>query len=102
MILDKDVAFMAIKWMPELEPFKRQNGILFVKVDKAMYGLKQSAKLWYKELAGFLVKHGFKICPSDECILHKMMRDCSDFVLIIYRGDILVLGGVSEHYHWVK
>jgi hypothetical protein len=23
MILDKDVAFMAIKWMPELEPFKR-------------------------------------------------------------------------------
>lgn len=74
---------MAIKWMPEVKPFKRWDSRLVMKVDKAMYGLMQSAKLWYKELTGFLMKHRFKVCPSDQCILHKMMSD-GDHILSLF------------------
>lgn len=31
-----------------------------VKLDKAMYGLIKFAKMWYKELSGFLLNNGFK------------------------------------------
>jgi len=47
MILDKVMTAMATKWMPELEPYKRWDESLCVKVDKVMYRLIQSSKLWY-------------------------------------------------------
>lgn len=36
--------------MPNLKPFLHEDGRLTVRVDQAMYGLIQSAKLWYNEL----------------------------------------------------
>jgi hypothetical protein len=47
-ILDKDTTAIATKWTPELEAYKRWHDRLVVKVDKVMYGLIHSAKLWYK------------------------------------------------------
>ena len=38
------------------------------KLDKGLYGLKQSGRLWYKKLAATLVDMGFKILKSDSSV----------------------------------
>jgi hypothetical protein len=60
MFLDKGVANMCIDAMLHLKEYLRDDGKLFVKVDKAMYGLIQSANLLYRELSGHVMKNGFK------------------------------------------
>jgi len=102
MVLDKQLSEMCSAWVPDVKEFIRDDGKLVVKVSKAMYGLIQSAKLWYKELSGYLVSKGFKACKSDECILVKRMQNGNYLVVILYVDDILVLSGVSEDRYWVK
>jgi hypothetical protein len=54
MTMDQRLSKMAFKWMPNLKPFLREDSRLTVRVDLAMYGLIQSAKLWYNELPSCL------------------------------------------------
>ena len=49
----------------------RGESILFVKLQKALYGMLKSALLFYKKLAVDLVSHGFKINPYDPCVVTK-------------------------------
>jgi predicted heme/steroid binding protein len=60
MVLDRDLATKAVKSMPELKEYLGEDGKLMVRVNGAMYGLIQSAKLWYNELTRLLQSKGFK------------------------------------------
>jgi hypothetical protein len=102
MSLGQELAEKAVECMPYLAEFVDQHGRLLVKVDKAMYGLIQSAKLWYKELTRYLMEKGIKKCKSNECVLVKQMENGEHLVVLIYVDDILVMGKQHEHRHWVK
>jgi hypothetical protein len=102
MSLERDLASKAVTYMPELEQYLTENGKLIVRVDRAMYGLIQSAKLWYNELTRHLLAKGFKKSTADECILVKKMESGQYILVILYVDDILVLGKVKEDRHWVK
>ena len=67
-----------------------------------MYGLIQSAKLWYEELTGHLVKNGFKVCKTDECVLVKKTAEGKYVVVLLYVDDILVLSGSAADRYVVK
>lgn len=56
---------------------------------RALYGLKQSPRLWYQELIQFLLGHGFRTLPSDPCVLQNDQGD----ILILWVDDII---SVSE------
>jgi hypothetical protein len=71
MWLGPELVEKAVECMPYLAEFVDETGRVVVKVDKAMYGLIQSAKLWYKEVTRHLMSKGFKKCASDECVLVK-------------------------------
>jgi hypothetical protein len=102
LLLDRDIASLVKKWLPELKVNLRSDGKLVVQVAKAMYGLIQSALLWYKELTGFLEGKGFKKVSADGCVLHKVTGDGSHILLIVYVDDILILSGKLEWCEWVK
>jgi hypothetical protein len=102
MTLDDAITYMAIDWMPELQEYVRTDGKLTVRVDKAMYGLIQSAKLWYNELTRYLLGQGFKKCPSDDCILIKYQEGKQPIIVILYVDDILIMANRKEDRYWVK
>jgi hypothetical protein len=102
MEIDEALSTMAREWMPELKEFTRLDGKMVVKVEKAMYGLIQSAKLWYKELSRFLEANGFQKCPSDECIMVRKEEGKQAIVVILYVDDILILAGEANDRYWVK
>ena len=76
--------------MPELKEYVARNGKLYVILEKALYGLVQSAKLWYEALSTFLQKQGFKQNAMDKCVF-SMMRNGRRFALVLNVDDILVL-----------
>ena len=48
--------------------------IIYVRLNKALYGCVQSALLWYNNLAATLVNLGFEINPYDPCVANKVIN----------------------------
>jgi hypothetical protein len=101
MLLDKSLSSMCEEWVPEVKQYLREDGKLVVKLDKALYGLIQSTKLWYRELSGFLLKKRFAVCPSDQCVFMKKMNDGKYIVALLYVDDILLLSELGADREWV-
>ncbi|KAK2434187.1 putative mitochondrial protein [Trifolium repens] len=66
-----------------------------IKLNKSLYGLKQSGSMWYNRLSEYLLKEGYKndsICP---CIFIK--RSGSEFaIIVVYVDDINIIGTPEE------
>jgi hypothetical protein len=102
MSLGPELSEKAVECMLYLAEYVDHHGRLFAKVDKAMYGLIQSAKLWYKELTRHLMANGFKKCSTDECVLVKTMEDGNYIIVLLYVDDIMVMGKEQKDRYWVR
>jgi hypothetical protein len=84
-----------------------ENGhkVLYVHVQRAIYGLMEAAILFYQKLSGDLIKYGFQVNPYDPCVANKMVKQQQLTVswhvddLKISHGDSRVVDGFIE---WVK
>jgi len=69
------------------------------KLNKAIYGLKQSGREWNKELNKFFSSIGFKRLVSEPCIYIKEGKFKNIIYLLgVYVNDILISGIDSEIY----
>ncbi len=57
-----------------------------MKIERALYGLIESAKLWYEEFTRFLKSLGFLSNPYDLCVLDLDYKDETD-TLVLYVDD---------------
>ena len=65
-------------------------GKLQQKIDKALYGCVQSARLWYDLLVKVLQEDGYSVNPADPCVLNKLVNG-KQSTLLIHVDDILCL-----------
>lgn len=66
-----------------------------IKLNKSLYGLKQSGRMWYNRLNQYLLKKGYKNDPVCPCIFIK--RSGKEFVIIaVYVDDINIIGTPEE------
>jgi hypothetical protein len=89
MFIDKNVADAIIKQDKSFECYRRHNGGLVVRLDKALYGCIESAKLWYNEIAGTLGRNGFTANPRDICVFNKDVKG-NQFTIIVYVDDLMM------------
>jgi hypothetical protein len=69
--------------------------VLYIKLQKALYGMLQAALLFWENLTKFLMeKLGFTINPYDRCVVNKMIKgkQCT----IIWHVDDLKLSHVRQ------
>ena len=84
---DEDITMILKGWLAELmvqvapnlyrkyiTVDKRNTPILYVKIQKALYGLLRSALLFYQKLVGDLEKNGFVLNPYDPCVANKTIN----------------------------
>merc|ERR1711871_1766326 len=75
MTLDKLTTEMLLEIDPSYEAFietnKNGNEEITVKLNKALYGCVQSARLWYNTLSKFLKSIGFEANPVDQCVFNR-------------------------------
>ena len=61
---------------PEYEQFvqiERGVKVLYLRILKALYGMIESALLWYQLFTSVLLESGFELNPYDPCIANKMI-----------------------------
>jgi len=90
MFLDKTLAQLLLIVRPDYQRFVEENtGKIYVRLNKALYGCIQSAKLWYDKLVSDLAEIGFEPNPYDPCILNATINDvqCS---IALHVDDLLV------------
>ena len=87
MIIAKHVAEEIIRQDASFKEYRRQDGGLLVRLNKALYGCIESAKLWYTEIANTLQKHGFSGNPRDPCVFNKTVRG-NQVTILIYVDDL--------------
>lgn len=87
LICDQMIARIILKVRPDWDKYVSQDGKMKVKIMKSLYGLKESAKLWYNHVKADLVEYGFEENPLDECVFNKNTK-AGVITLILYVDDI--------------
>ena len=60
------------------------------RLERSLYGLKQSPRQWYKRFDSFMVTHDFTRSSYDSCVYFKKLVDGSLIYLVLYVDDMLV------------
>ena len=73
-VADRHTTELVVKAYPETASMMRPNGTMILRVAKAMYGLVESAWLWYKELEKHLISIGYTMSSSDRALFYKCIH----------------------------
>ena len=74
---------------------ERGKKVLYVVLNKALYGTLQAAMLFWEELSGFLTNElGFITNPYDSCVVNKVINGTQCTTL--WHGDDLKISHVSQ------
>jgi hypothetical protein len=79
MCLDGILAELMIKVAPNIyqkyiTTYWKGKSVLYVQLEKAVYGMMTSALLFYRKLIADLLSIGFIINPYDPCVVNKMIN----------------------------
>ena len=90
MKLDPIVAAILVKLRPDYESFMQPDGTIVVKLDKALYGCVESAKLWYQNLSGTLISMGFERNPLDICVFNRTDESGKQCTIVVHVDDLMI------------
>ncbi|KAI3461519.1 hypothetical protein Pfo_018182, partial [Paulownia fortunei] len=60
------------------------------KLNKSLYGLKQSPRQWYKRFEKFMMKQKYTRSKYDHCVYLHKLQDGSFIYLLLYVDDMLI------------
>lgn len=87
-IIEAEYAVILCEKCPEYRKYLRKDGCLVVKLNKALYGCIESAKMWYVTLSMILCADGFVVNEYDPCVFNKTSHG-KQISLVIYVDDIM-------------
>ena len=90
MIINKQNTDILLESKPELKPFVRDNGTILTKIQKALYGLKESGKLFRDKLVSLFDQFGLKELNSNKCIFKKELPNGKTFYVCVYVDDVII------------
>ena len=71
------------------------HNLYSIKLQRSLYGLKQSGRMWYNRLSEYLIKEGYKNDPLCPCVFIKKSE--SGFATVaIYVDNINIIGTLKE------
>lgn len=71
----------------------KEDGDMVARLDKTLYGLKQSAREWSNDVCEFLVSEGFAVSPADQCIYTQSSSDGKSFSAVYVHVDDMAITG---------
>ena len=60
------------------------------KLNKSLYGLKQSPRQWYKRFDQFMIGQNYTRSNFDNCVYFRKLQDGSFIYLLLYVDDMLI------------
>jgi len=94
MVLKGDLAEMMVQIAPEIYRKyialdKKGTKILYVKLQKALYGIMQASLLFYRKLRKEFEAYGFEINPYDPCVANKMTDNGKQLTVVWHVDDLM-------------
>ena len=93
--MDNDIYMKIPEWfkLPDANNTKPRS-MYSIKLQRSLYGLKQSGRMWYNRLSEYLLKEGYVNNPICPCIFIKKSE--TEFAIIAVYVDDLNLVGTPE------
>jgi len=101
MYIEPELVNILLNICPQYSKFKNDKGRMLVQIDRAMYGLVQSARLWYDKITGVLEMNGFAPNPMDPCIWNKNTNG-NQITIVIYVDDLAISCRDKTEVHKIK
>jgi hypothetical protein len=88
--LDSDI-YMKVPDGLKIPDSKTNRNMYSVKLQRALYGLKQSGRMWYNRLSDFLLKKGYVNDTDSPCVF--IRKSQKGFCIIsVYVDDLNIIG----------
>lgn len=84
-----------------VQPEGFEFGDKVCRLNRSIYGLKQSPRMWNLRLHQFLLSLNFRRCETDSCLYVRFMEN-SKFYLLIYVDDLLLISNSLEEIKYIK
>ena len=92
--LDSDIYIKILEGYKMPEAYTPSN-LFSIKLQRSLYGLKQSDRMWYKRLSEYLMKERYKNDPICPCVFIKKSK--TGFAIIaVYVGDMNLIRTPEE------
>lgn len=92
--LDNDI-YMKIPEGLKMHDTSKPREMYAIKLQRSLYGLKQSGRMWYNRLSEYLLKEGYENNPICPCVF--IRKTISGFVIIaVYVDDLNIIGTTKE------
>jgi hypothetical protein len=89
-------------YIKKLEGFVlKGNKELVCKLNKSLYGLKQSPRMWYQNFDTYILELGFVRKRVDHCVYSKQVGNHFIYV-VLYVDDMLLVGNKMDVIKEVK
>jgi hypothetical protein len=95
MKLDRFNSAVLCRIKPEYDKYLRTDGTMIVKLNKALYGCVESAKLWYDTFANAIRSYGFIPNELEPCIFNKNVDD-KQVTICLYVDDLMITSETKE------
>ena len=96
--MDVDTAFLQANVTEDIyiqQPFgyhkKDTNDAMVCKLNKSLYGLKQSSRNWYKAIDTWFKDYGLLPSAADPCVYTKINGDQA-LIIVLYVDDLIIAG----------
>jgi len=90
-------------YMEQPEGFKvAKKEHLVCKLNKSLYGLKQTPRQWYKKFESFMTNLGYHNAQADQCVFMKRYVDGDFIILLLYVDDMLIVGNSTKRIALLK
>jgi hypothetical protein len=94
MVLKGELAEMMVHIAPQIyckhiTVGKKRTPVLYVKLQKALYGLMRASLLFYRKLRKALEDFGFVVNPYDPCVANKDVGDGKQLTVIWHVDDLM-------------
>ena len=90
MKLDPLIAAVLVYIKHDYEQFLLDDGAIYVKLNKALYGLVESALLWYEDVSGYLQANGFTPNPLDMCVFNEESPGGKQCSITLFVDDLMI------------
>ena len=95
MNINKTISNYLIQLDDKYKEFLNKYNNITVKLDRALYGCIESAKLWYIDISSYLLTIGFIKCDFDECLFRKTSNG-NNIYIVIYVDDFMISSESDE------
>lgn len=94
--IDRDI------YMEQPEGYEKEGEKLVCKLEKSIYGLKQSGRNWNEMLHTCLVNDNFTQNPTDHCVYTKESKEAGKVIVVIWVDDLIIAASNNESLEKVK